>query len=510
MNRKKYIIALFDILVVFGAFLINVWIKPASKRVYLPKYFEPFLIFLVIWVVISYISKKYNLPKRLSLIKSYTYVLFTNIVITAIIISMMYYFNLFHYSRLIVFGTILISTLAEFILVSSDYYIKKATVTPEIYIDKKDIIPQPDLLLAGKSEEIEVLEERKPAPENIKNIIIEESSEKVFNYIDSIIDLNIRDYNILSTTTRFNVLKLQESEYNHIVNLRRINDIRFVNKFFEAVNTKLKKTGTFMCCVETKNLRKKRLFRKYPPVLNGIYYFFDYIFKRLFPKFNITKRIYFFLTSGRNRVISFPEILGRLYACGFEALKETHIDGLLYITVRKTREPYFDANPTYGPLIKLLRVGRNGKLLSVYKLRTMHPFAEYLQKYIYERSELKDGGKFSEDFRITTAGKFFRKVWLDELPMIINLFKGDLKIVGVRPLSQQYFNLYSKELQEKRIQTKPGLIPPFYYDMPTTMEEIQASEMKYLSAYVRRPFITDWRYFWGALFNIIFKNARSN
>jgi len=69
--------------------------------------------------------------------------------------------------------------------------------------------------------------------------------------------------------------------------------------------------------------------------------------------------------------------------------------------------------------------------------------------------------------------------------------------------------LYSKELQEKRIKTKPGLIPPFYVDLPKTLEEIQASEFKYLNAYLKYPFLTDWKYFWVAVWNIIFKNARS-
>ena len=45
--------------------------------------------------------------------------------------------------------------------------------------------------------------------------------------------------------------------------------------------------------------------------------------------------------------------------------------------------------------------------------------------------------------------------------MLINFFKGDMKLVGVRPLSKQYFELYKKEVRERRIKYKPGLIPPF-------------------------------------------------
>jgi lipopolysaccharide/colanic/teichoic acid biosynthesis glycosyltransferase len=140
----------------------------------------------------------------------------------------------------------------------------------------------------------------------------------------------------------------------------------------------------------------------------------------------------------------------------------------------------------------------------------MHAYSEYLQEYVYFKNDLKAGGKFKDDFRITTEGKIFRKFWLDELPMIINLFKGNMKLVGVRPLSKHYFNLYSEELKRKRIQYKPGLIPPFYADMPATLEEIMDSEMRYLESYEKNPFTTDLKYFFRAWYNIFLKHARSN
>jgi len=139
----------------------------------------------------------------------------------------------------------------------------------------------------------------------------------------------------------------------------------------------------------------------------------------------------------------------------------------------------------------------------------VHPFSKYLQDYVYKQNELQEGGKFKDDFRVTTLGKIFRKLWLDELPMIMNLLKGEIKLVGVRPLSRHYYSLYTDELQQKRIQYKPGLIPPFYADMPETLEEIMASEMKYLEAYEKSPFKTDWKYFWKVFNSIVFKRARS-
>ena len=185
------------------------------------------------------------------------------------------------------------------------------------------------------------------------------------------------------------------------------------------------------------------------------------------------------------------------------------MDGLLFFVARKVRNPHFDEHPTYGPLVRLRRIGKHGKIIGVYKMRTMHPYAEYLQPYIHKLSDLEKGGKFGNDFRISTCGKIMRKLWIDEQPMWINWLKGDLKLVGVRPLSEHYFGLYTKEHQDKRIKVKPGLIPPYYADMPETLEEIMASESRYIDAYLRAPVTTDWRYFWKAFFNIVFRHARS-
>jgi lipopolysaccharide/colanic/teichoic acid biosynthesis glycosyltransferase len=191
-------------------------------------------------------------------------------------------------------------------------------------------------------------------------------------------------------------------------------------------------------------------------------------------------------------------------------VQEQIINDEIFFVARKIKEPVFDFNPTYGPLIRLKRIGREGELFSVYKLRTMHAYSEYLQEYVFERNQLQEGGKFKDDFRITTEGKIFRKFWLDELPMFINVLKGEMKIVGVRPLSQHYFNLYVEELRQKRVKFKPGLIPPFYADMPKTLEEIMESEMRYLEAYEKAPLRTDFNYFCKAWSNILFKKARSN
>ena len=139
----------------------------------------------------------------------------------------------------------------------------------------------------------------------------------------------------------------------------------------------------------------------------------------------------------------------------------------------------------------------------------MHPFSEYLQEYIYNKNKLQEGGKIKNDFRISPVGRILRKFWIDEIPMLFNILKGDMKLVGVRPLSEHFFSLYDEDLQMQRIKHKPGFIPPYYVDLPKTMDEIMESERRYFALYKKSPLITDLKYFFIALKNVLFKGARS-
>ena len=348
--------------------------------------------------------------------------------------------------------------------------------------------------------------------EAVKKLIIKEVNDniEVINFIQKYLNLYQEETFITSTSTRFNIDSLKENSISCIVNLKKINDARYINKFFEAVNKKLPNSGVFFGCVETYPDRKKALMKKFPIVINWFVYFFDTLFTRVFPKLKITKKLYFYLTKGKGRVISRAETYGRLYSCGFEILDEKSIDNIQYFVAKKVKDPAYDKDPTYGPIIRLKRVGKGKMKFNVYKLRTMHPFSEYLQEYVYNQNKLQEGGKIKDDFRISPEGRIFRKFWIDEIPMVFNILKGDMKLVGVRPLSSHFFSLYTEELQNLRTQFKPGFIPPFYADLPKTMGEIMDSEKKYLEAYAKSPFKTDLKYIYMSLKNVLFKGARSN
>lgn len=287
-----------------------------------------------------------------------------------------------------------------------------------------------------------------------------------------------------------------------------LNAIRYLNLYLRSANAKLKQDGYFVCAFDTAQKRRAQIFSKYPKIIAYIVYFFDFLWHRVCPKLRLTRRFYYWCTKKVRKVFPRPEVLGRLYYSGFEVVSERYIHDRYCVISQKKRKPDTEHHE-YGMLIRLRRIGKDGKPFNVFKFRTMYAYSEYLQTYIYENNDLDVGGKFNDDYRITEWGRFLRKTWLDELPMFINMFKGQMKLVGVRPLSQQYYNLYTKEIQELRIKTKPGLLPPYYVDMPETLEEIQESERKYLEAYLEHPFRTDWRYFWGIFGNIVFKGKRS-
>lgn len=363
--------------------------------------------------------------------------------------------------------------------------------------------------------------------ETISNVAVDEGSsvsDYLKNRSNEILLYNL-DSSIVEYINRFNTTNdkpvvLNSNELKHInslttqqtaiINIQKINDLKHINKYFEAVNSKLKSEGIFVCCVETIEDRKKRIVRKFPKIISYPYYVLDFILKRVFPKFLLTRKIYLYFTKGRNIVLSKSETFGRLIACGFEIVDYKEILNRLYVVGTKVSKPFDTNGASYGFLYKMKRAGKNGKQINVYKLRTMHPFGEYLQDYVYRMNSVNVKGKFNNDFRVTSWGRFFRKYWIDELPMIINLLKGDVKLFGVRPLSKQYYDLYRDELKQKRSRYKPGLIPPFYDDLPEDFNDIMNSEERYLDAYEKNPVKTDLKYLAKAMYNILVKGARSS
>lgn len=297
-----------------------------------------------------------------------------------------------------------------------------------------------------------------------------------------------------------------------IISQRPLHTINNLDQYLFDVNSLLKERGYILCNCRTSGVKKQILFSKNPIGLRTLIYFTHYLWHRVIPKVNPLDRLYFLITKGKNRTFNRVEILGRLYHAGFEVIYEGTTNGTFFAIGRKVRQPITDGTPSISPIIKLRRVGHHGKIIEVYKFRTMYSYSEYIQSYVYDHNQLDETGKFANDYRISTTGKWLRRLWLDELPMFANMLKGEMKLVGVRPLSEHYLSLYTPEMQRLHTSVKPGMLPPFYYEKntPSTPEEVQESERRYIEAYQKHPLLTDWRYFWGIVRNILIKRKRSH
>ena len=112
-----------------------------------------------------------------------------------------------------------------------------------------------------------------------------------------------------------------------------------------------------------------------------------------------------------------------------------------------------------GPVFfKHRRVGQKGKILYIYKFRTMVKDAETMVSNFTEaqKKEWEENYKLKNDPRITKAVKFLRKTSLDELPQLLNIIKGEMSVVGPRPVLQEETLLYGDD-RDKLLSVKPGL-----------------------------------------------------
>ena len=195
---------------------------------------------------------------------------------------------------------------------------------------------------------------------------------------------------------------------------------------------------------------------------------------------------------------------------GFEIENLVEKRGEVTIDLIKRKDIKSIRDKNYSWLIKLPRTGKNGKRIFVYKLRTMEPYSEYIQDFVIKKNGLNSDGTIRNDFRVTRVGKFLRRYWLDELPMIINFVKGDLKLIGFRPLSDSMLKQYPKWFVRIRNKYKPGLIPPYYIDRPKSFDELIKSEQRYIERYKRHHILTDTLYLYKFLKASFLKGVRSS
>ena len=161
---------------------------------------------------------------------------------------------------------------------------------------------------------------------------------------------------------------------------------------------------------------------------------------------DVTKKNVLYLAT--KRII---DIIGALLGIVL-LLPVTFVIAIIRLIVKEERGPIFYSQK---------RIGKNGKYFKLYKYRSMIKDADkvlktYLEQNEEARKEFEEFQKLQNDPRITKLGNILRKTSLDELPQMLNILKGDLSIIGPRPVVDGEIDKYG-ENREKFLSVKPGL-----------------------------------------------------
>jgi lipopolysaccharide/colanic/teichoic acid biosynthesis glycosyltransferase len=297
-------------------------------------------------------------------------------------------------------------------------------------------------------------------------------------------------------------------KYEILYSNELVNNFRRINKTILGFNQYIKNGGYIILKYKELDDYELDLKKNTSSILYPFRMIWYYLFQRACLKIPHLNKIYFFLTKGKNRVLSKTEVWGRLTYCGYDVRSDINFKNYNLILAKKVQTVSDNPTPSFVPIIQLNRVSLNGHLIKVHKVRSMYPYSEFIQKKIFELNSLNSTGKINNDFRITKIGKICRKYWLDELPQFLDWMRGEIKLVGIRAMSQHYFSLYSKEYQNLFYKVKPGFFSPIFDENTASFEDIQRTEQEYLEKYIKHPILTDIEYLIKTITHI-FKGVRS-
>ncbi len=350
------------------------------------------------------------------------------------------------------------------------------------------------------------MKSRKVVKDLLKGVCFGESVSVLVKYLST---FKSRDFDFLVITAHEDLIQTAGMRrYDLILCVPLLNSFMNINDSLLKAQRLLKKGGVLIGRVETLETKKMRVLRKRGRFVYGSIFVFDFLFRRLMVGLLGQGMIAGKLGLKRYRIMSKCEALGRLRYCGYDILHLQESAGHLCFVTRAGTAP-MNGDPCEGLFIKIRKQGLHGNDLYCYKLRTMHPYANYLHDYILDNLDLDNNGKVVDDFRVPLWGKIIRKSWIDELPQLLNILKGELSFIGVRHLSKEFLELYPEKWRKERMKVRPGFVPPYYADCPKTFEGIIESEKRYCRLRKKHPLTTDIYYFIRVVISFLTMRART-
>jgi exopolysaccharide biosynthesis polyprenyl glycosylphosphotransferase len=135
-----------------------------------------------------------------------------------------------------------------------------------------------------------------------------------------------------------------------------------------------------------------------------------------------------------------------------------------------------------GPaLFRQKRVGRHGETFTMYKFRSMVVDAERLKSKLQSQNETNGLFKLADDPRVTRVGKLLRRTYLDELPQLINVIRGEMSLVGPRPLIRSE-DILLQGYDRHRSKLSPGMTGPWQLRGPIDAPLTELAKLDYMYA----------------------------
>ncbi|MFA6234765.1 MAG: hypothetical protein WC824_11400, partial [Bacteroidota bacterium] len=230
--RYKYpSIVFFDIVFIATALALSLLIKGSDIPRALVAYQKPIAIFVAVWILGSVVMRKYTVRRDEMTHSAAMKVLRTNVLLLLIVAFVIFLLQQ-DYSRGVLLGVALFTTVFEMMATYAytlDAQLGETSRLVEEYLEQPAQIEP----LVERSIEGARFDDR------LRDTIIEESGEKAFLFIRKHLSEHPGQSLFVSTTTKFNIDTQPDDVYQNITNLHRVNDIQWINKFFESINTKI-------------------------------------------------------------------------------------------------------------------------------------------------------------------------------------------------------------------------------------------------------------------------------
>ena len=276
MTRKKILWYLTDTIIFVVSFYILIWFKYGylnlAGGIVLTSLYTFF-----IWMVISAFTKKQAITEKVRSNEVISDIAISNVFILIAFLLLIRIRLRFREIRFLLIYLVVVVSLLEFLagwLFAWYNRIKKRPFDAEP--EENHFDPNQSHL---RDLPPELLQDR----EALERILMEEPDEQVVQFVGKYLKSGLNDTYIISTSTRFNIVNLPRQDYENLINLKPLNEVKDLNLFLEAVNSKLRPGGTFIANIETDNLRKESIAESYPWGFNYIVRFFDSLAGRFFP-----------------------------------------------------------------------------------------------------------------------------------------------------------------------------------------------------------------------------------